>query len=232
MLSFNNKDLINQSSDLDHWILDLDNTIYDYKLGLFKKVSLRITEYIIKLFNIKQSEAIILQKDMYLKYGLTLRGLIIEKKIDPFPFLEYVHDVNFSEIKKDNELKRILQKIKGQKLIYTNAPLSHAQNILTKMGIFEEFENIFDINDANFIPKPNLISYKKMVTKFSLDTLKLKRSIFFEDTAKNLKPAHDLGITTVWLENKFNEIEAEKFKNFIDCKAIDIKSILYQLLSK
>ena len=53
---------------------------------------------------------------MYKKYGLTLRGLMIEKKMDPEPYLKYVHDVDFDDLKIDNELKNLLKKLKGQNL--------------------------------------------------------------------------------------------------------------------
>ena len=68
----------------------------------------------------------------------------------------------------------------------------HAKNILTSMGIFEEFEKIFDIKDSNYVAKPDQTSYLIMREKFGLDNENIKRSIFFEDTAKNLKPASEL----------------------------------------
>ena len=163
---------------------------------------------------------------MYKKYGLTLRGLIIEKNIDPDPFLDYVHDVEFNDLDIDYELKDLLGKINGHKLIYTNASYNHAQNILKSMGIFEEFEIIFDIKDANYIAKPNYKSYDIMKNKFGLNSKNIDRSIFFEDTAKNLKPASELGMSTVWIENDFNRKEADIFQQYIDFTGSDIKTIL------
>ena len=37
------------NDSFENWIFDLDNTIYDIKLGLFKKISKRITEFIINI---------------------------------------------------------------------------------------------------------------------------------------------------------------------------------------
>ena len=165
------------NNNYDHWVFDLDNTIYDFNLGLFRRISQRMTEYIKDFFDLNHSDALNLQKDMYRKYGLTLRGLIIEKEIDPEPFLEYVHDVNFNDLKIDYELKKLLGEIKGKKLIYTNASYKHAKNILTSMGIFEEFEKIFDIKDSNYVAKPDQTSYLIMKEKFGLDNESIKRSI-------------------------------------------------------
>ena len=161
----NKIDTIDFNKQFDHWIFDLDNTIYDFNLGLFRRVSSRMTEYIKELFDLNEADALTLQRNMYKKYGLTLRGLMIEKKIDPEPFLEFVHDVDFSELDEDVTLKTLLGKIKGKKSIYTNATYKHAKKILKPMGIFDEFEIIFDIKDANYIAKPDLNSYLMMKKK-------------------------------------------------------------------
>ena len=214
----------------DHWIFDLDNTIYDFNLGLFKRVSSRMTEYIKGFFDLNEVDALTIQRDMYKNYGLTLRGLMIEKKIDPEPFLEFVHDVDFSELEEDVTLKTLLGKIKGKKSIYTNATFKHAKNILKTMGIFEEFEIIFDIKDANYIAKPDLNSYLMMKKKLGLNDSNISKSIFFEDTPKNLKPASELGISTAWIENDFNRKEANSLREYINFTGSDIKSILSNML--
>jgi putative hydrolase of the HAD superfamily len=220
----------NFNNSYDYWVFDLDNTIYDFNLGLFRRISQRMTDYIKNFFKLSHADALNLQKDMYKKYGLTLRGLIIEKNLDPEPFLEYVHNVSFDDLKIDLELKKLLSEIKGKKSIYTNASYKHAENILTSMGIFEEFEVIFDIKDSNYVAKPDQKSYLIMKEKFGLDDDKIKRSIFFEDTAKNLKPASELGMSTVWIENDFNKDEANDLKEYINFTGSDIKSILNKML--
>ena len=231
MKSFlNNTDTRNFNEKYDHWIFDLDNTIYDFNLGLFRRVSSRMTEYIRRYFDLKEVDALTLQRNMYKKYGLTLRGLMIEKKIDPEPFLEFVHDVDFSELTEDIVLKTLLSKIKGKKSIYTNASFKHAKNILKSMGIFEEFEIIFDIKDANYVAKPESDSYLMMKKKLGLNDMNISKSIFFEDTAKNLKPASELGMSTVWLENDFNRKEANILKEYINFTGSDLKSILSNML--
>jgi len=229
-LFLNNKDTIDFNEQYDQWIFDLDNTIYDFNLGLFTKVSSRMTEYIKDFFDLNEVDALTLQRNMYKKYGLTLRGLMIEKKIDPEPFLEFVHDVDFSELDEDIKLKTLLGKIKGKKSIYTNATFKHAKNILKSMGIFEEFEIIFDIKDANYIAKPDLKSYLMMKKKLGLNDSNISKSIFFEDTAKNLKPASELGMSTAWIENDFNRKESDSLREYINFTGSDIKSILRNML--
>ena len=210
----------------DYWIFDLDNTLYDIKLSLFKRVSIRITQYIINYFGITKNEALKLQRELYLKYGLTLRGLIVEKKIEPQDFLKYVHDVEFPELKIDNELKSLLSKLKGKKYIYTNASYQHAKNILTLLGVMGEFEYILDIEATDFIPKPNIESYKIMKKKLCLRNKDMDKAIFIEDTARNLVPAKKLGMSTVWMENSFNENDFKKNFTYIDYSFKNVKSFL------
>ena len=107
----------NFNNSYDYWVFDLDNTIYDFNLGLFRRISQRMTDYIKNFFKLSHADALNLQKNMYKKYGLTLRGLIIEKNLDPEPFLEYVHNVSFDDLKIDLELKKLLSEIKGKKSI-------------------------------------------------------------------------------------------------------------------
>ena len=101
-----------------NWVFDLDNTLYDIKLGLFRKISKRITRFIMMKYNLSENEAKEIQRDYYLNYGLTLRGLIVEKQLQPEEFLEYVHDVEHPELIEDNELKNYLSKIIGNKISF------------------------------------------------------------------------------------------------------------------
>ena len=210
----------------DFWIFDLDNTLYDINLGVFKKISKRITKFIIDEFQLNEDKAKILQREMYLKYGLTLRGLIIEKKINPDKFLDFVHDVDHPELKTDNELISLLKNLSGKKCIYTNAPYNHAKKILTLLGIFDIFDDILDIKNTDYIPKPDIASFEIMKRKLGISFEFGKKSIFVEDTLKNLKPAKQIGMSTVWMENKLNLEEFKKDFSFVDYSFKNIKSFL------
>ena len=210
----------------DFWIFDLDNTLYDINLGVFKKISKRITKFIVDEFQLNEDKAKVLQREMYLKYGLTLRGLIIEKKINPDKFLDFVHDVDHPELKTDNELISLLKNLNGKKCIYTNAPYSHAKKILTLLGIFDIFDDILDIKNTDYIPKPDIASFEIMKRKLGISFEFGKKSIFVEDTLKNLKPAKQIGMSTVWMENKLNLEEFKKDFSFVDYSFKNIKSFL------
>ena len=207
--------MIYQNS-FQNWIFDLDNTIYDINLGLFKKISNRITDFIMSKYSLDIDQAKKIQKEYYLKYGLTLRGLIVEKKLEPEEFLDYVHDVEHPELKKNDQLISKIRILEGKKIIFTNATSKHAKKILKILELEHDFDQIIDIKDLEYIPKPDKRSYKKLLECLNLNKENLDKTIFFEDTVKNLIPAKELGITTVWMKNSMNEKDFKKNFSFID----------------
>ena len=207
--------MIYQNS-FQNWIFDLDNTMYDINLGLFKKISNRITDFIMSKYSLDIDQAKKIQKEYYLKYGLTLRGLIVEKKLEPEEFLDYVHDVEHPELEKNDQLISKIRILEGKKIIFTNATSEHAKKILKILELEHDFDQIIDIKDLEYIPKPDKRSYKKLLECLNLNKENLDKTIFFEDTVKNLIPAKELGITTVWMKNSINEKDFMKNCNFID----------------
>ena len=207
--------MIYQNS-FQNWIFDLDNTMYDMNLGLFKKISNRLTDFIMSKYSLDIDQAKKIQKEYYLKYGLTLRGLIIEKKLEPEEFLDYVHDVEHPELEKNDQLISKIRILEGKKIIFTNATSKHAKKILKILELEHDFDQIIDIKDLEYIPKPDKRSYKKLLECLNLNKENLDKTIFFEDTVKNLIPAKELGITTVWMKNSINEKDFMKNCNFID----------------
>ena len=164
-----------------------------------------------------------------MEYGLTLRGLILEKNLNPEEFLDYVHDVEHPELKKDKYLKSKIEKLQGKKIIFTNATSKHAEKILTILEIRELFDQIIDIKDLDYIPKPDKRSYQKLLECLNVDKEQLKKGIFLEDTVKNLIPAKELGMTTVWIKNSTNKNDFTKNFKSIDYSFNNINEFLDQI---
>ena len=196
------------------WIFDLDNTLYSGKTKVFKQVDKRMSKYISDKLNISVSEAKKVQKNYFHKYNTTLNGMIKNHKIDPDEFLEFVHDINIDFLQKDPALGKEIEKLDGKKIIFTNGSKKHAINVSKQIGIDQLFDDIFDIVEAEFIPKPLLKPYKKLVKKHKIDP---KLCVLVEDIARNLKPAYEMGMKTVWIENDepwANKFSDSKFVNY------------------
>lgn len=184
--------------DIDVWIFDLDNTLYPAHCNLFAQIDIKMGEFVSNFLKIGHDEAKALQKQYFAEYGTTLNGLMTCHGLKPSDYLDYVHDIDLSRIEPDHRLSDALGRLEGRKIIFTNASEAHASNVSKQLGIDHHFEAIFDIHKSDFIPKPEISVYQKLLRDFDIDP---KRAVFFEDMAKNLKPAHDLGMKTVWIPN-------------------------------
>lgn len=211
---------------IKYWIFDLDNTLYSGKTKVFEQVDKKMSKYISNKLNVSIEEAKKIQKNYFYEYSTTLNGMIKNHKINPNEFLEFVHDINIDFLKKDLDLAKEIQKLEGKKIIFTNGSRKHAMNVTKKIGINEYFDDIFDIVDANFIPKPQIEPYKKLVEKHKIDP---KLCVLIEDIARNLKPAYEMGMKTIWIEN--DEPWAKKFSdsNFVNYKTNNLSEFLRKI---
>ena len=184
--------------NIRHWVFDLDNTLYPNTTNLFSKIDVLMCKFIEDNLKVSSEEALAIKDTYFHEHGTTLNGLMKNHKIDAEEFLEFVHDIDYSLLQKDLDLANEIKKLPGEKIIFTNGTKKHAQKVMEQLGIENNFKKIFDIVDANFIPKPEIEPYKKMISIFGINT---KNSMFIEDIAKNLLPAHELGMNTAWVEN-------------------------------
>ena len=212
--------------NIEFFIFDLDNTLYSGQTKVFERIDKRMSEYISKKLNVDLLEAKKIQKKYFYDTGTTLSGLMKYNNVDPYDFLSFVHDIDISWLPKDLLLKEELIKIKEKKYIFTNGSQSHVDNVTRQLGIEGLFDGVFDIVDADFIPKPAIEPYQKIIKKFNLDP---KKSVLIEDIAHNLKQAKSLGMKTVWLENFETFASKDKDKPYIDYKIKNLTSFLQEI---
>ncbi len=179
---------------VEHWVFDLDNTLYSAQCRLFPQIDRRMGEFVSKLLDLPFEDARRLQKKYFHTYGTTLRGLMTHHQVDPKAYLEFVHDIDLTVIPPDPALDAALGRLPGTKVIFTNADRAHAEQVIQRLGIAGHFYAIFDVEDAKYVPKPDPVTYDLFVARHNILP---KRSVLFEDTATNLMPAAVLGMTTV-----------------------------------
>jgi len=212
--------------DIKYWIFDLDNTLYSGQTKVFSEVGKKMSAFISKKMNIDLVKAKEIQKKYFYEYGTTLSGLMKKDNIDPHDFLEFVHDIDISWLPKDVKLREELLKIKEKKYIFTNGSHAHVENVTKQLGIDGLFDGVFDIVDANFVPKPQVDPYKKIIKKFDIEPTK---SILIEDIAHNLEQAKNLGMKTCWLENEETFAKKDADKPYIDYKIKSLPSFLQEI---
>ncbi len=181
---------------VDVWVFDLDNTLYSPRRGIFDQVDRKMTEYVSKRFGLGHDDARALQKALFRSHGSTMRGLMTEHGVDPDHFLDYVHDVDIEILPPNEDLAAALARLAGRKLVFTSASLPYALRIMERIGIEEHFEAVYDIVAAEYLPKPHAPTYRRFLAVHEVDAA---RAAMFEDIAKNLRPAAELGMTTIWV---------------------------------
>ena len=180
--------------DIEAWVFDLDNTLYPAGQNLFAQIDVRMTAFIQDALKVDRDEAYRVQKEFLGEYGTTLSGLMNVHGLPPGPFLDFVHDIDVSVLKADPHLAEALTALPGKKFIFTNGTVGHAENVTKQLGIADLFDDVFDIVAADYRPKPHADIYPEMLSRFGIEAHK---SAFFEDMARNLTPAHKIGMKTV-----------------------------------
>ncbi len=181
------------------WVFDLDNTLYPAACDLFAEIDTRMTSFVSGLLSLPRDEARKVQKQYYATYGTTLSGLMHVNRIEPADFLAYVHDIDLSPLPDLPDLRSAIESLPGRKFVYTNGSRRHAERVTEKMGLSHLFHESFGIEDSNYTPKPKQGSYDRFCELHGVDP---KQAIFFEDLARNLLPAKDMGFTTVLVHSE------------------------------
>jgi putative hydrolase of the HAD superfamily len=147
--------------------------------------------------NLPRDAAWARQKELYRQYGTTLNGLMREHAAEADDYLHYVHDIDLSGLTPDSTLAVALEKLPGRRFIFTNGCRDHAARILDRLRLAHLFETVWDIRTIAFAPKPEACAYDCVVAAGGVNP---QEAAMFDDLARNLVPAHNLGMTTIWLK--------------------------------
>ncbi len=207
-------------------LFDCDGVLYQDLEAVFGQVSKKMTEYISKKLNLDLKVAKELQRSYFHKYDTSLNGLMIHHDIPPREFLDYVHDIDLSFLEKDQTLRNELESTNLRKFVFTNGSKEHVKNITTSLGIDDQFENVFDIVDAKYNPKPAAKAFDLMIEKFKIDP---KETLYIEDIAKNLSIGKKRGTITAWLINDEYWGKKESDKEYIDYKIENLSLFLKEI---
>jgi putative hydrolase of the HAD superfamily len=183
-----------QFTHIDTWVFDLDNTLYPHHVNLWQQVDTRIGEFVGAWLKVSPQEARKIQKDYYLRYGTTMRGMMTEHGVRADDYLAYVHKIDHSPLEPNPQMGEAIARLNGRKLILTNGSTDHVEAVLARLGLATHFDGVFDIIAAELEPKPAPQTYQKFLKLHDVDPT---RSAMFEDLARNLVVPHELGMTTV-----------------------------------
>ncbi|MGH6909226.1 MAG: pyrimidine 5'-nucleotidase [Phenylobacterium sp.] len=179
---------------VDTWLFDLDNTLYPASSGFMGEIEKRMTTYVERVTGLPHDEAYKLQKKYLADYGLTLGGLVAHHGVDPADFHTIFHDLPLEILTIDAALLAGLERLPGRRLIFTNADDFHARRVLDHLAMSHLFSEIFHIGSADYVPKPDPANMARIAADHLIEPSK---TVFFEDSERNLAPAAAVGMTTV-----------------------------------
>jgi putative hydrolase of the HAD superfamily len=221
-----------ENSQFDHietWIFDLDNTLYPAACRLFDQVDERIGRFIVEKLALDPKAARTLQKRYFKEHGTTLSGLMKLHGTDPHEFLDYVHDIDRSAVQPSQQLNDALGRLDGRKVIFTNGSADHAHKVMERLEVSHHFEAVFDIVAANYVPKPAPATYQALIDQHAIDP---RRAVLIDDISHNLRPAADLGMTTVWVRTEESWAQPEPDAEWLDHTAEDLASWLIEVTGR
>jgi putative hydrolase of the HAD superfamily len=204
---------------IDTWLFDLDNTLYPEESGFMKQVEGRMTDFVAQAVGLPHDQAYALQKKYFAEHGLTLKGLMLNHGTDPADFHALFHDLSLDVLAKDHDLLGALRALPGRRFIFTNADDRHAERVLDHLGLTDLFDEVFHIHSFGFAPKPDPLGFERIIAAHGLNPA---ATAFFEDSERNLKPAKDLGMTTVMVGPR----AADSTASFIDYKTAKLAPFL------
>jgi putative hydrolase of the HAD superfamily len=158
----------------------------------------QINAYLQRHFGVDEAGANEMRRDFWLRYGTTLRGLVRHHGTDPKHFIAETHV--FPELADmvvhENALKHALARLGGTKLIFSNAPRHYVQEVLRAIGLWRYFDAVYTIEDTRYRGKPDAWGFHRLLRKHQLDP---HRCALIDDILDNLRAAHRLGMSTVWV---------------------------------
>ena len=176
------------------WVFDLDHTLYPPHMALFDQINVKMTAYVMEALGVDRAEADRLRHRYWREHGTTLAGLMDLHGVDPGPYLEEVHEIDFSVLSPDPALAARIRALPGRRIIYTNGTAPYAEKVIAARGLAGLFDAIYGVEHAGLRPKPERRAFE---TVFARDGLDPTRAAMFEDDIRNLAAPHEMGLRTV-----------------------------------
>lgn len=210
-------------ASFDHittWVFDLDNTLYPPQIRLFDQIEARMRRYVSRFLDISLAQADELRAQYWKSHGTTLAGMMEHHAMPPDAFMDDVHNIDFSVLPPDPELAALISALPGRKLVYTNGSRPYAQNVLAARGLHTCLTEVYGIEHADFIPKPQPDAFAKVFTDAGISA---EAAVMFEDEERNLQAPKSMGAMTVLVSP--NAPTAD----YVDLHGTDLIALLQQI---
>ena len=182
-----------------YW-LDLDNTLHDASQHILPAINRAMTQYVAQHLQLDPSAASQLRNQYWKQYGATLLGLIKHHNVNPFHFLEQTHQLPdlTTQVEKVRSVRHHLSRMKGTRILLTNAPRDYAERVLSLLGLKKQLHAVVSVEDMKihgyWRPKPSNWLWMHLKAIHSSP-----RHALVEDTLGHLMGANRYGYKTAWI---------------------------------
>ncbi|MFM7533949.1 MAG: pyrimidine 5'-nucleotidase [Rubrivivax sp.] len=185
------------------WLFDLDNTLHDASRAAFGYLNREMTAYIVRELGTTEAEADAMRKRYWHRYGATLLGLMRHHGVKAPHFLHHTHRLPGLEQRVQGHAHDFaaLRRLRGTRLILTNAPAAYTARVLGVLGIGHLFDDVIAIEDMHMFgclrPKPDARMLRAVAARLRVHP---SRCTLVEDTLEHQKSARKVGMKTVWMQ--------------------------------
>jgi putative hydrolase of the HAD superfamily len=185
------------------WLFDLDNTLHDASRAAFGFLNREMTAYIVRELGTTEAEADAMRRSYWHRYGATLLGLMRHHGVKAAHFLHHTHRLPGLEERLRGHAHDFaaLRRLRGRRLILTNAPAAYTARVLGVLGISHLFDDVIAIEDMHMFghlrPKPDARMLRWVAARLRVHP---SGCTLVEDTLEHQKSARKVGMKTVWMQ--------------------------------
>ncbi|KAG8387872.1 hypothetical protein BUALT_Bualt02G0066700 [Buddleja alternifolia] len=214
-----NKDCYQQVTEPQYECLlfDVDDTLYPLSSGLSAQCTKNIMEYMASTLGIEEEKVPVMCAQLYKDYGTTMAGLkAVGYDFDYDDYHSFVHGrLPYDWLKTDHTLKSILHSLPIRKVIFSNGNEAHVAKVLSRLGLEDCFDDIICFetlnptnedkapeNDSDEVPKTPILCkpfQNAFEQAFKIAGINPQKTMFFDDSIRNLQTAKTMGLQTVWV---------------------------------
>jgi putative hydrolase of the HAD superfamily len=183
------------------WLFDLDDTLHDAGAASMPGINAAMSEYVQRELRLSRDEADALRRQYWRRYGATLLGLMRHHGVEAAHFLHDTHRLPGLEARVSGHRHDFaaIARLRGAKLILTNAPRAYALRVLRALRIEHLFDGVVSIEDmvmfGQLRPKPDVRMFRALVARLRVHP---SQCVLVEDTLAHQKAARRVGMGTVW----------------------------------
>jgi len=185
------------------WLFDLDNTLHDAGAWVFPRMNGEMTRYVSRTLGVTEEQADALRQGYWRRYGSTMLGLQRHHGVKPAHFLHETHRFPGLEARVSGHRHDLaaVARLRGQRLVLTNAPRAYAMRVLGALGALPLFDGVISIEDLRMFghwrPKPDRRMMRRVAVQLRVAP---HDCVLVEDSLENLHAARAVGMRGVWMQ--------------------------------